>query len=240
MDYDVEAKGVKRKTCSYCFVSGHTRKTCEYLKSDRSFLIEANLKYRRLMVEKFTDLGLCPGTLVDISGRGWHDDQRSYVDQDKLAMIKTIRWKDINFNSSLILEPSTKKAMAERVIIAELLSPEESHSLEVMTLPYDAELTPHYKMYESYAHNPDILWNTGHKMVSRISNYIVMSVVPSNFLSIEESTRFVDDWLSSDPYSKNKKKRRSRSQVRLHRFSSLMGKSKTLAQEEKVFYDERV
>lgn len=234
MDYDADTDGVKRKTCSYCFVPGHTRKTCEYMKSDRSFLIEANLKYRKLIAEKLINLGLCPGALVDITGRVWSDKEDSFVSEEELALIREIKWGRINFTSSFILEPHVKVISDERVIRAKLINSEE---VEVMTLPYDTNLTPFYKMYESYKYDPNILWHHGHKIVSGISSHIVESVIPPDFLSVEASAKFVDGWLAADPYSKNKKKRRSRAQVKLQRFGALMGKSKTLAQEEKVFYE---
>ena len=190
------------------------------------------MKYRTMVVEKLAEYGICPGALVGISTHRWSSDS-GYVSEDDLALVKRIKWQMINFDCTVIVEPA-RLDLRERVIVAKKLS---SWGNERLTLPYDPSITPHQKVYENFTTDWNIKWADGHRLYSGLPSDIVRECVPKDFLSVESSEQFVEKWLSKDPFSKNKRRKRSRSQVRLERFASLMGKSKTLEQEERIFYE---
>tara|TARA_Y100001963_G_scaffold156069_2_gene248759 strand:- start:1252 stop:1827 length:576 start_codon:yes stop_codon:yes gene_type:complete len=188
------------------------------------------------MLEILIDKGICVGALVGLADHEWDSKLEKYVDVVMPAVITAIRWDAINFNatiaSGLRMEVAIK---SDRVILAERLMKNQSGTAyEALTLPYDDALTLAYRMQYNKTDSPD--WHEGHSVLSPISGHVVLSTAPRQFLGDSQSYKFVDGWLDSDPHSENKRKKRSRCQVKFEYFVPLLGKTACLAQKDVKFY----
>ena len=92
----------KKRCCTYCYESGHNRRTCSWLKAHKKSLIEENYRWRKSVIEIFKRDGINLGSLISYSG-----DEQFWINQNKhdnhlherndLWMLIRINWDNINF-----------------------------------------------------------------------------------------------------------------------------------------------
>lgn len=74
-----EARKTHVKTCSYCEVQGHTRRTCKLLKSDKAQIIARRNRFLRDYEHHAKKLGLGPGALVKVPTGSRKDPFESWI-----------------------------------------------------------------------------------------------------------------------------------------------------------------
>ena len=118
----------KKRLCTYCFESGHNRRTCSHLKKHRDSLIEKNYQWRRSILSVFRENGVGVGSLLSYNNAfeyGWSNTYPNDLNSKDLWMIVKINWPDINFFEScdysivisLVKRPSTKKSIGIESLI---------------------------------------------------------------------------------------------------------------------------
>lgn len=97
---DTGAKRARRtemgRSCSYCKVRGHTRRTCPTLKADKQNYRRMTAVVRREMLGKMRQAGLGVGSLVTIVESRWDSDSNSYLDVTRAYMVTDLDWDQIH------------------------------------------------------------------------------------------------------------------------------------------------
>jgi len=218
----------KSRKCSYCKEYGHVRPTCVLFKTDSEFLINANMGWRRHMLDHMHDIGMGPGTLLRVTGQFYTNETSRYEDRERLVMIESIQWERIHFASSLRLSRSkiarqTRRAIKGIYVDGHGTRSSWTHSSHCwVPLPYiqyvdknneircmtDTKKEWEIPLRSSFYH--DKYWEIV-SPISQVSYDIAM--VGEHFLTREDCREAVIEYLNDDPYSNNAAKKRSRAGV---------------------------
>jgi hypothetical protein len=107
----ITKRGPTRK-CSYCKHKygawsdeglGHTRRTCQELKTDMAAMIEANKVYRAGVLENLRANGIGVGALLNIRTSGYFTDENGEEHWDRRlcpAIVRKIKWDQIAYCNS--------------------------------------------------------------------------------------------------------------------------------------------
>ena len=85
-----KAARMKKVTCGYCGERGHTRRTCEKMKSDKQVFIEQTRRTRLAALEKAREIGIGLNSIVPLRLWGYVDGK--YGNHITHRYIKSIDW----------------------------------------------------------------------------------------------------------------------------------------------------
>lgn len=88
-----KGKGTKKlnRTCSFCELRGHDRRTCKILKEYIAACVEDVHTARQKVFDRCAQQDFGPGSLVKFRYRAWVD-QSGFEDFDRVGVVKKIRW----------------------------------------------------------------------------------------------------------------------------------------------------
>ena len=91
-------RAVRNRKCSFCYKAGHNRRGCPSFKAVKQACYEANRKFRPVLLEYMTRIGLAPGALMVRTESEFDYSTRKYVWQTKHYIVRHINWENLNFN----------------------------------------------------------------------------------------------------------------------------------------------
>ena len=196
--------------CSYCNRSTHTRRTCKFLRSDKEWLIRANIEFRKLAAELMISNGYAAGTLLEhiVPVYGEHD-----LVQRCPVLITHVDWEQINFtlDSRHTMGKAAKRNPTPHPFKLTYLKQTKSWSqASRIGLITNKELTPTvcFKMG-----GENKIPCRGMSIVSSIEPDRVKMCIPDNFYSHEAQEDFVNKYLNTNPDSFQERLKRKRSQI---------------------------
>jgi len=89
-----KAVRMKKVTCGYCGVSGHTRRVCQNAKNDYKVFVERTKQVRAEWVEKVRASGLGVGSLVVTQVRGYNA-AGEWGDWKMTGLVSTVDWHEV-------------------------------------------------------------------------------------------------------------------------------------------------
>lgn len=92
-----KAARMQNITCSYCTKRGHTRRTCETLKTDKKVYVKATQLRRENFMNEAKDLGVGVGMLANMTRYGYfgHGENREWGQRVRPMLLKNIMWDDV-------------------------------------------------------------------------------------------------------------------------------------------------
>ena len=87
-----KAARMQNITCSYCTKRGHTRRTCETLKTDKKVYVKATQIQREQVLEELRSLGAGVGSMARMLRYGYHGKNREWGSKERAMVLKEIRW----------------------------------------------------------------------------------------------------------------------------------------------------
>jgi hypothetical protein len=92
-----KAERMKNIQCGYCQALGHTRRTCETVKSDKLVFVEQSRRARVAALETAKQTGIGVGSLIPMRIYGYHgaDGEQSYGYHLSLRYVKGVDWNTV-------------------------------------------------------------------------------------------------------------------------------------------------
>ncbi len=89
-----KAERMKKVTCGYCGLNGHTRRTCEVVKRDKLVFIEESRRVRVAVLADARETGIGVGSLIPIRSSGYNN-AGEWGTHTTLRYVKSVDWNTV-------------------------------------------------------------------------------------------------------------------------------------------------
>lgn len=90
-----KAERMKKVTCGYCGLNGHTRRTCEVVKRDKLVFIEESRRVRVAVLADARATGIGVGSLIPIRSTSGYNNAGEWGTHTTLRYIKSVDWDTV-------------------------------------------------------------------------------------------------------------------------------------------------
>ena len=98
-----KAERMKKVTCGYCGIKGHTRRTCEAVKVDKQIFIEETRRMRVAALESARETGIGVGSMIPIRSTGYDLSGEWRRDILTLRYVQSVLWDDCHANRPILI-----------------------------------------------------------------------------------------------------------------------------------------